>query len=478
LAFQYDFLPFLFIFVLWQSGQWNVFTSPQNIERVKVMPEQQNIEYKSVWKDEYLKWICGFANANGGTLYIGKDDNGEVVGIKNSQKLLEDLPNKITTILGIVADINLHETVEGDFIAIVVEPQPNPVNYKGEYHYRSGSTKQELKGAALDKFLLQKYGKKWDGVVIPNAFVSELKQETFDFFRKRGIRSQRLDESIMLDSNEQLLDNLQLIENNMLKRAALLLFHPKPEKFVTGAYIKIGFFETNTDLRFQDEVHGNLLEQIEKTMELLFTKYIKAIISYEDIYRLETYEYPKEAVREALLNAVSHKDYASGYPIQISVYADKIMIWNEGSLPDNWTVERLLSKHPSKPHNPDIANAFFRSGYVESWGRGIEKITNQCVEAGLPVPLFKVEGNDFWLIFLKNMYNEQLLRNLGLNERQIKAVLYVKEKGKITNGEYMKINAGITDRTALRDLDFLIEVNVFQRIGERKTAYYELVNVG
>jgi len=442
------------------------------------MPEQQNIEYKSVWRDEYLKWICGFANAQGGTLFIGMADNGDIIGVKDSKKMMEDLPNKITTILGIMADVNLRETEQGDYIEIVVEPQPNPVNYKGEYHFRSGSTKQELKGAALDKFLLQKYGKKWDGVTIPNVTISELKQETFDFFRKRGIRSQRLDESIMFDSNEQLLDNLQLIENGMLKRAAILLFHPKPEKYVTGAFIKIGFFETNIDLRFQDEVHGNLFEQIEKTMELLFTKYIKAIISYEDIYRVETYEYPREAVREALLNAVSHKDYASGYPIQISVYNDKIMIWNEGSLPDNWTVERLLSKHPSKPYNPDIANAFFRSGYVEAWGRGIEKISNQCVSAGLPTPIFNVEGNDFWLIFRKDKYNEQSLRELGLNERQIKAVMYVKEKGKITNREYLEINEGVTDRTVLRDLELLIKSAIFQRIGDKKATFYELVNVG
>ena len=442
------------------------------------MSETQNIEYKSVWRDEFLRWICGFANAQGGTLYIGKDDNGDVTGLENSAKLLEELPNKITTILGIVCEVNLHETSQGDYLEIVVEPQPNPVNYKGEYHFRSGSTKQELKGAALDKFLLQKYGRKWDSVTVPKVSVSELKQETFEFFRKRGIRSQRLDETIMLDTNEQLLDNLQLIENGLLKRAAILLFHPKPEKFVTGAYIKIGFFETNTDLRFQDEVHGNLFEQIEKTVELLFTKYIKALIGYEDIYRIETFEYPKDAVREALLNAVSHKDYASGYPIQISVYADKIMMWNEGSLPDNWTIEKLLSKHPSKPYNPDIANTFFRGGYVEAWGRGIEKITSQCVEAGLPVPLFNIEGSDFWTIFRKDTYNEQSLKELGLNERQIKAVLYVKEKGRITNLQYLEINEGITDRTALRDLDFLIDKGVFNRIGEKKAAYYELVNVG
>jgi len=117
------------------------------------MRETQNIEYKTIWKDEYLKWICGFANAQGGIIYIGKDDDGNVVGVNDAKKMLEELPNKITTTLGIVADVNLYCEESKEYIEIIVESQPNPVNYKGEYHYRSGSTKQELKGSALDKFL-------------------------------------------------------------------------------------------------------------------------------------------------------------------------------------------------------------------------------------------------------------------------------------------------------------------------------------
>ena len=194
------------------------------------MSESQNIEYKSSWRDEFLRWICGFANAQGGTLYIGKDDNANVVGVKNAKKLLEDLPNKITTILGIVATVNLHATEQGDFIEIQVEPQPNPVNYKGEYHFRSGSTKQELKGAALDKFLLQKYGRKWDSVQIPNVRISDLKQDTFAFFKEKGIKSNRINESCKNDTPDQVIESLKLTENGHLKRAALLLFHPDPEK--------------------------------------------------------------------------------------------------------------------------------------------------------------------------------------------------------------------------------------------------------
>ena len=437
------------------------------------MIETQNIEYKSVWRDEYLKWICGFANAQGGIIYIGKDDAGKVVGLRNVQKLLEDLPNKITAVLGIIADVNLQQTEEGDYIEIVVEPHPNPVNYKGEYHYRCGSTKQELKGAALDKFLLQKQGRKWDSVLIPNVSVSDLKSSTFDFFKEKGIRSKRIDENSKNDTPVQLLENLKLIENGLLKRAALLLFHPDPEKFVTGAYIKVGFFRTNTDLLFHDEIHGNLFEQAEKTMDLLLTKYTKALISYEGLSRVETYEYPEDALREALLNAITHKDYSGCVPIQISVYSDKIMIWNEGQLPENWTANDLLSKHSSRPYNPDIANAFFRSGYVEAWGRGIEKITELCLEAGLPAPQWMPQGSDFWMVFRKDIYNEADLKKLGLSERQIKAVLYVKEKGKITNSEYQEINNTL-DRTALRDIDELVSRGILKKDGNGKNTYYKI----
>lgn len=447
------------------------------IESQTLSSESQNIEFKSTWRDEYLKWICGFANAFGGTLFIGKDDRGKVVDLEDAEKLLEDIPNKVRDTLGILVDINLHQSEQGEFIEILVEQYPYPVNYKGQYHYRSGSTKQELKGAALDKFLLQKKGKRWDGVPVPNVSTNDFKQETFDFFRKRAFRSQRIDEESLTDSKEHLIENLQLMEGKFLKRASILLFHSHPEKYITGAFIKIGFFESDSDLRFQDEIHGNLFEQIEKTTELLFTKYIKALISYEGLIRVETYEYPKEAIREALLNAIAHKDYSGGVPIQISVYNDKLLIWNEGQLPENWTVKNLLEKHASRPYNPDIANALFRSGYIESWGRGTIKIINECKKAGIPEPVFTYDSSDISVEFRKDIYNEKHLQSLNLNERQVKAVLYVKEKGRITNKEYQDIN-NTSDRSASRDLENLMSIGVLKRIGDKKGASYEIYSGG
>ena len=107
--------------------------------------ESQNIECKETWRDEYMKWICGFANAQGGRIYIGVNDKRKVVGVENSKRLMEDIPNKVATHLGIVVGVNLHHEEGLDYIEIVVEPSNIPIAYHSVYHYRSGSTKQELR---------------------------------------------------------------------------------------------------------------------------------------------------------------------------------------------------------------------------------------------------------------------------------------------------------------------------------------------
>ena len=347
------------------------------------MSEHQHTEWKETWRDEYLRWICGFANADGGVLVIGRNDKGMAVGVPNAKKLLEDLPNKVRDVLGIMVAVNFVKEQGKNLIEIRVEPYPSPVSYKGEYHYRSGSTKQELKGAALERFLLKKRGHHWDGVPEPSFKVESCSAAALKLFKQRAAQSGRMDRAVLRDSRAVILGNLELLEKRHVKRAACLLFSDRPEQYVSGAWIKIGFFVTDDDLRYQDEIHGNLFAQVEKTLELLHTKYLKAFISYEGLHRRETFLFPYAALREALLNAVVHKDYGSGIPIQISVYDDKIVIWNSGILPQDWTIERLLGKHPSCPYNPLVANAFFRAGYIESWGRGIEKIRQECIAHGI-----------------------------------------------------------------------------------------------
>ena len=366
------------------------------------MKENQRTEWKETWHDEYLRWICGFANAEGGVLVIGRNDKGEVVGVPNARKLLADLPNKIRDVLGIMADVHLVTKRGKELVEIRVGAYPSPISYKGEYHYRSGSTKQELKGAALEQFLLKKRGRHWDDAPEPSFAVRSCSAAALRLFKEHAAQSGRMAPSIRRDSREVLLGNLELTERHGLKRAACLLFSDRPEQYVSGAWIKVGFFVTDDDLRYQDEVHGSLLAQVEKTLELLHTKYLKAYISYQGVQRRETFLFPYAALREALLNAVVHKDYGSGIPIQISVYEDRIVLCNPCGLPDNWTLERLLGKHPSRPFNPLLANAFFRAGYIESWGRGIEKINRECREHDIPAPAWDFSMAGLMLTFRAN----------------------------------------------------------------------------
>ena len=280
------------------------------------MKEHQHIEWKESWRDEYLKWISGFANAEGGVLVLGRNDKGVAVGVPDAKKLLLDLPNKIRDVLGIVVAVNLKRVTGKETIEIVIEPYPYPVSCKGEYHVRTGSTKQELKGAALDRFLLRKQGRTWDGVPVPQIAVRSLSGPAVAGFRKRTRQSRRLDDATLRESTPGLIEKLHLLDGKYLKRAAVLLFHRDPETVVTGAYVKIGFFRTDDDLLYHDEIHGDLFTQVEQTMNLLLTKYLRAGISYVGIQRVESLPVPEAALREAVLNAIIHKDYSSGTPIQ------------------------------------------------------------------------------------------------------------------------------------------------------------------
>ena len=363
-------------------------------------PESQNVEWKRSWRDEHLKWICGFANAQGGVLEIGKDDRGEVVGVREVLRLLEEIPNKVQSLLGIVVDVNLKSESGREYLEIVVEPHTNPISYKGQFHYRSGSTKQLLSGAALNRFLLERYGRTWDDVPWPGVRLSDLDDRAIDRFRRRAVESERLGPEVLDEPVDGLIENLSLREGAYLKRAAVLIFHPSPQQFIRDAYVKIGYFR-GSELLYQDVVEGDLFAQVDRTMDLLYSKYSRALISYDGIYRVETFPVPHEAMREAVINAIIHRDYASPTTIQIRVYDDRISIWNAAHLAPEWATEQLAEELSSRPHNPRVAYAFFRAGMIEAWGRGIRRIMDVCREADNPTPTWRLEsgGNGLWVRF-------------------------------------------------------------------------------
>ena len=258
------------------AGRYNSATACDIFTGIINMAENQIIEYKESWRDEYLKWICGFANAQGGTIYIGKDDNGKTVGVSDPKKLLEDIPNKLQNAMGIIADVDLLSDEDGEFISITVPAYPIGISFKGKYYYRSGATLQTLNGPALEEFHMRKRGATWDHSPLPVFKLEDVDDKAIDYFKRLAAEKGRIDSALLKEPKEVLLEKLHLTNGDYLTNAAMLLFSENPDKYELGAYIKIGYFETDAELLYQDEIHGPLLEQVDKAIDLIYTKYMRA----------------------------------------------------------------------------------------------------------------------------------------------------------------------------------------------------------
>ena len=439
------------------------------------MPEQQNIEYKQSWHDDYLKWICGFANASGGVIYVGKDDDGKVVGISDYRKLMDEIPNKVKDLMGILVDVNLHNEKGLHYIEIITQPYAVAISLRGRYYYRSGSTKQELIGSALTDYLLRKSGKTWDEVTEPKATPDDIDDNSLKSYIAAALHSGRIADVEGL-SKADLLAKLRLTDDNgNIKRAAIVLFGMNPAKFYNNCVVKIGRFgKDSSELRFQEVVEGNIIQMLREVPEQLNRKFFIRKISFEGMQRIERGEYPVAALREMLLNALVHRNYLGSSTVQMRMFDNYINIWNEGKLPPGISLDSLKRQHPSRPGNLLIADVCFKGGYIDAWGSGTLKIIDTCRDAGLPDPEIIEQDGGILVTLFKNKFSKEQLQKLGLNERQIKAVLYVVEKGSITNSQYQKLT-DTSKPTATRDLQELESKSIFINKGTKgSSSKYEL----
>ena len=352
--------------------------------------ESQTTEYKQQWSDKHLAYISGFANAQGGTLYIGLADTGEVLGIENAKFLLENLPNKAIQATGVIPDINIHSQNGKEYISIHIKPSDQPISCNGKYYMRSGSTLQELNGNALTNFLMRQKHATWDMHIEPDATLDDIDPEAVRYFINFAIDAKRLNESAKHESVEHILRNLKLInKHGQLTFAALMLFGKDIEEYCLSASFRIGRFgASQADLIFDDNIVCPLIRMPEKVMQTLRSRYLVAPINYQGLRRIEPLEIPEDALREMICNAIVHKDYRGTF-IQMRVWDNYVELWNSGTFPPEITPANLMTLHESHPRNNLIAKVFYLAGFIESWGRGYEKIRKAFAEQNLQTPLFE-----------------------------------------------------------------------------------------
>ena len=441
------------------------------------MAESHNVEYKEIWKDEYLKWLCGFANSKGGSIFVGVDDNGNVVGVKNINKLLEDLPNKIQSGLGIVADVNRLSKDGLEYIEIKVDgPCTFPISYHGEFFYRSGATNQKLTGIALTDFISRKNGILWEDAIVNEVSVDDLDDESFKIFRREALRKKRMTEAELNVSNKELLEKLHLLNGGKLTRAAVLLFYKDPSIVQAGSFIKVGKFDEHGLVVYHHELEESFIVNATKVVDLIFLMYLRAKISYEHDIRVEDYPFAREAIREAIYNAIAHNCYMYGSPIQIKVMEDALTIGNRCILPEGWTVDTFMKAHESEPYNPKIANVFYRAGFIESWGQGIKKICDECRAIGADLPEYNLVGTSLRISFkalekaliredIANKQNGTLDGTLGgtLDGKKKKNILKsIKENPSITQTSHAQKH-NVSLRTVKRVIKHLTDNKIIER---------------
>lgn len=333
--------------------------------------EDQNTEYKATWRDEYLKWVCGFANAGGGTICIGIDDAGNVVGVKDAARLLEDIPNKIRDTMGIVADVSLRRRKGKDVIRIAVKKSALPVCCRGEYHYRTGSVKMQLTGTALTEFLLSRSGQDWDAC--PAAAGARKDEHAFTELAAlyRKVRKSRLADADFESFGLALADG-RLTNAGALFADDCPLFHSRV--FCTrwnGLDMAAGVM----DAQDNQEYAGGLLSMLRYAGDFVRVNSRHAWHKLART-RAEFAEYPERAVHEALVNAFIHRDYlATGGEVHVDMFDDRLEITSPGGMPGGQDLTAYdVRKIPSIRRNPLLADMCERLRIMERRGSGFKKI--------------------------------------------------------------------------------------------------------
>lgn len=443
-------------------------------KKVEMTTENERLEYKTSLSEKHEATItlAAFATAQGGEVRFGVTSDGQRVGVQIGKTTLEELANYIKQNTDPPQFPSI--TIEGDessaVVIVRIEESPiKPVWAFGRPYKRVGRSNQTLSREETQRLTEATWGSTWDALLCPHFELQDLDRASIENFLRRAGLDPELSTDIMVE-------NLGLRSGDGLCYAAALLFAKNPQRYVPDAQVQCARFLDTTSLNFLDQrtFAGGLLSQIEEAITFVKRNTRQAIRITGSPQHERVPEYPEVAVREAIINAVCHRDYASSGTVQVRIYADRMEVWNPGTLPSDLTVESLYSEHASRPRNRRIAEAFHRARLIERWGTGTLRIIGAFREQGLPPPEFLVEQG----MFIVRMQPVPMSEDLpappsGFKERQRKAVDYVRKHGVITRKEYASL-LNLRRRQAAEDLSTMVEVGILERQGAGRSTRYVL----
>ncbi|MDT8286531.1 MAG: putative DNA binding domain-containing protein [Elusimicrobiales bacterium] len=354
--------------------------------------ESETLEFKESFGREAIEAIAAFTNTKGGILLVGVNDDGGIVGVASAKNALKDWANQISQLTG-----GLHPSIETSVVkgknVVAIQVEENrikPVMCNGRAFIRSGSTTRQMTLEEITRCALANAGVTWDALPEPRATLSDISLPKFKTFMDAARQEKRRSVPVGTSQTE-LLEKLELVIKGKPTRAAILLFGKDPQRFYSQAMLKIGRFRNETLIVDDRRIDGTLFDQIEGAMgyfrEKLDTRYVMTGRPQRDVI----WEYPLKALREAVINAICHRDYMSTRDTEVRIYDNELMVWNAGILPPGISIDTLKLNHPSVPRNKKIAEILYYAGIIEAWGGGTKLIMNECASAEMPEPVFDQE---------------------------------------------------------------------------------------
>lgn len=448
-------------------------------------PPGPHVEYMPEPDAEHLaETLVAFANADGGTILLGFDESGVPIDGLMGEEMEEALRAALIACRPpIRTEWEQVETPHGTAAAIHV-PRSTELHAldDGRVLIRSGRENRPLSGEQVRQLASGKSSGDYEMQEVAGAELSDLDEDVVKDYIAR--REEKQGRQIKLPQERLLRQIGALTGDGTPTVAGMLLFGYEPQFFLPQSTLTFVRF-SGTDLRGpgglpgysrRDEIAGPLAQVIERTWAILLQE-MRTEAVVKGLRREERTEYPQIAVREALVNAVCHRDYRlSGRRIEIRMFDDRLEVHSPGGLPGYITIDNIVEEHFSR--NPRLVNGLYHWNYIEELGLGIDKMIEAMVQAGHPQPSFRATPHSFTVI-LQNVRERTIpLGGSGwessMNERQLRALQYIREYGRLTSREYQELCPSVSAETLRLDMVDLTQRGIVMKVGVKRGTYYIL----
>jgi ATP-dependent DNA helicase RecG len=407
--------------------------------------ESETVEFKNSLSemDQILETISAFSNTKSGIIYIGVADDGLINGVTLGKGTLENLANeiKLNTDPRIFPNLATEKFESRTIIKLTVQEYPiKPVWTRDKVFIRVGKTNQKITAEKIREMISQNTPFHWDKQIIPNLTIAGINEDDVKSFVSLSNEERNSAMEAARDIKSYL-ERLNLIQDEKLTNASILLFGKNPQKYFPRSIVKCAKFAGNEPVNFIDmqDVSGTIIGQVPTILNFI-RKHINISVDITGKpQRDEIWDYPKEALREAVINAICHRNYEDTGNVQIRIFDDRIEIWNPGTLPAGITLKSLTENHRSLPRNELIARCFYLIKYIEQWGTGTNRMISFCRTAGLKDPKFEVKDNDFVVTLYKSIKQAKVVElPFKLNDSQKKLIRYLIKHKKAKTSEIQK----------------------------------------